>query len=156
MVLSFRTPQAVAAATHSQPVLHACPPPPPPLTFVSYWSSSAFIIVLFLYSEQIFDILGISCKQKRRHDKHSSLLPPSCVYRFSSEAWTALPRDLCVINPSPPEITSAHMFCAISMFALLQQCVRQTRKNKQSSRCHGGTPSPCKRCNNHIRLCYKL
>lgn len=83
MVMSLRTPQAVAAVTHSQPVRHACPPPPPPpLTFVSYWSSSALIIVLFLYSEQMFEILGISCQSCRKDGVVNALVfchPHVCI-----------------------------------------------------------------------------
>lgn len=50
MVLSFRTPQAVAAVTHSQPDLHACPPPAP-LTFdLCPTDPAQSFIVLFLNS----------------------------------------------------------------------------------------------------------
>lgn len=89
MALSFRTPQAAAAVTHSQPDLHGCPPPTS-LAFDLCPTDPAqpFIIVLFLYSEQIFWMLGISCKSCRKGSVVNILLlcHHHALYRFSSEA----------------------------------------------------------------------
>lgn len=135
MVLSFRTPQAVAAVPHSQPDLHACPPPPPPMFDLCPTDPAQPLLLFYFYLRHKFGgFYGYLASP-------AETLPPSGEYCCNAEAWTVLHRDLCAINPSPPEITSAHMFCATSVFALLQQCVRQTRKNKQCILCQGGTPS---------------
>lgn len=71
MVLSFRTPQAVAAVTHSQTDLHACPPPPsppPPFIFDLCPTDLAQPLLLFyFYIRSKFlgfpEYLGKSCRK---------------------------------------------------------------------------------------------
>lgn len=81
--------------------------------------------------------------------KRSSHLFPSCVYYFSSEVWTVIRRDLCVINLSPTRACCQNhisvYFSTISVFAL-QYYVSQTHRSTQVRSCYSGMPPPSYPC----------